>query len=358
MRYTKENQGRKEMNKKKLDKLVEEGWLISQVHPSLDLTIYNYSQKTQYEKNWTEETLSCRGLVMNSKGEVVARPFKKFFNLSEVEGEIPDLPFEAFEKMDGSLGIFFWYNEDPVFASRGSFTSDQSKMGWEILKESNYFILEEGITYLFEIIDPRNRIVIDYGLDERLVLLGAIETRTGKEILYSDIEKDLKGNGFELVKKWTNKKSISDLVKENDPSREGYVLRFSNGFRVKVKFEEYCRLHKIITNVSNVDIWEKLKDNLPLDEILDKVPDEFYGWVKKTENDLREKFQDIIEESEEKIYSIKKKLGDSERGIYAEEIKKEKNPGVLFNLLDGRSPDEIIWKLVRPKWSKPFKGET
>jgi RNA ligase len=151
--------------------------------------------------------------------------------------------------------------------------------------------------------------------------------------------------------------SISDLVKENDPSREGYVLRFSNGYRVKVKFEEYCRLHKIITNVSNVDIWEKLKDNLPLDEILDKVPDEFYGWVKKTENDLRERFQDIIEESEERIYSIKKKLGDSERRIYAEEIKKEKNPGVLFNLLDGRSPDQIIWKLVRPKWSKPFKED-
>jgi RNA ligase len=346
------------MNKGKLDKLVEEGWLISQVHPSLDLTIYNYSQKTQYEKNWNEETLSCRGLVMNSKNEVVARPFKKFFNLSEIEGEIPDLSFEAFEKMDGSLGIFFWYNGNPVFASRGSFTSDQSKVGWEILKESNYFTLDEGITYLFETIYPENRIVIDYGEEEKLILLGAVETKSGKEITYSDLEKSFKNNGFELVKKWTNKKSIPDLVKENDPSREGYVLRFSNGFRVKVKFEEYCRLHKIITNVSNVDIWEKLKDNLPLDEILDKVPDEFYGWVKKTENDLREKFQDVLEESEERIHSIKNKLGDSERKIYAEEIKKEKNPGILFNLLDGRSPDQIIWKLVRPKWSKPFKEET
>jgi len=27
------------MNKKKLDELVEEGWMISQVHPSLDLTL-------------------------------------------------------------------------------------------------------------------------------------------------------------------------------------------------------------------------------------------------------------------------------------------------------------------------------
>ena len=339
----------------KLDKLVEEGWLISQVHPSLDLTIYNYSQKTQYDKMWNEETLSCRGLVLDSKGNVVARPFKKFFNLSEVEGEIPDLPFEVFEKMDGSLGIFFWYEGNPVFASRGSFTSDQSKAGWEMLKEMDYENLKKGVTYLFEIIYPENRIVVDYGDQEKLVLLGAIETSSGKEIPYEDLKEGL--NGFELVKKWTNKKSIPDLVKENDSVREGYVLRFSNSFRVKVKFEEYCRLHKIITNVSNVDIWEKLKEGSGLDEILDKVPDEFYGWVKKTENDLKEKYQDILEESEEIIYSIQKKLGDSERRIYAEEIKKKNNPGILFNLLDGRNPDQTIWKLVRPKWSKPFKED-
>ena len=343
------------MNKDKLDKLVGEGWLISQVHPTLDLTIYNYSQKTQYERMWNEETLSCRGLVLDSLGNVVARPFKKFFNLSEVEGEIPDLPFEVFEKMDGSLGIFFWYNGNPIFASRGSFTSDQSKVGWEILKGMDYENLKRGVTYLFEIIYPENRIVVDYGDTEKLVLLGAIETSTGEEIPYSGIGENLER--FELVRKWSNKKSISELAKENDLIREGYVLRFSNGYRIKVKFEEYCRLHKIITNVSNIDIWEKLKDGLPLNEILDKVPDEFYGWVKNTENRLREEFQDTLGDSEKILYSIRKKLGDSERKVYAEEIKKNINPGILFNLLDGRNPDQVIWKLVRPKWAKPFRED-
>ena len=343
------------MNKDKLDKLVGEGWLISQVHPTLDLTIYNYSQKTQYERMWNEETLSCRGLVLDSLGNIVARPFKKFFNLSEVEGEIPDLPFEVFEKMDGSLGIFFWYNGNPIFASRGSFTSDQSKVGWEILKGMDYENLKRGVTYLFEIIYPENRIVVDYGDTEKLVLLGAIETSMGEEIPYSGIGENLER--FELVRKWSNKKSISELVKENDLIREGYVLRFSNGYRVKVKFEEYCRLHKIITNVSNIDIWEKLKDGLPLNEILDKVPDEFYGWVKNTENRLREEFQDTLGDSEKILYSIRKKLGDSERKVYAEEIKKNINPGILFNLLDGKNPDQTIWKLVRPKWAKPFRED-
>ena len=109
--------------------------------------------------------------------------------------------------------------------------------------------------------------------------------------------------------------------------------------------------------MSNIDIWEKLKDGLPLNEILDKVPDEFYGWVKNTENRLREEFQDTLGDSEKILYSIRKKLGDSERKVYAEEIKKNINPGILFNLLDGRNPDQVIWKLVRPKWAKPFRED-
>ena len=218
-----------------------------------------------------------------------------------------------------------------------------------------------------------NRIVVDYKGEEKIIFLGIVLNMSSNpggfkenEIEWDEAFSILRSQGIEesdIVK--TSKEFnftpdlCRDLKNRNKLNEEGYVLRFSpSNYRIKVKFEEYCRLHKIITNVSNVDIWEKLKDNLPLDEILDKVPDEFYGWVKKTENDLRERFQDIIEESEEKIYSIKKKLGDSERRTYAEEIKKEKNPGVLFNLLDGRSPDQIIWKLVRPKWSKPFKEET
>ena len=64
-----------------LEKYVAEGWLISQVHPTIPLTIYNYSQATQYEAHWDEVTLQCRGLVVDDMGTIVARPFKKFFNI-------------------------------------------------------------------------------------------------------------------------------------------------------------------------------------------------------------------------------------------------------------------------------------
>jgi RNA ligase len=345
------------MEKKNLDKLVKEGWLISQTHPELDLTIYNYSQKTQYERFWNEETLSCRGLVMDSYGNIVGRPFKKFFNFGEVSSEIPDLPFEAFEKMDGSLGIFFWYKGNPIFASRGSFTSEQALKGKSMIIEKEYEILSDGVTYLFEIIYEENRIVVDYGNDERLVLLGAIETETGKEIPYKKLEDKLSDKGFELVKKWDSKISIDSILKENDSNREGYVLRFSNGYRIKIKFEEYCRLHRIVTNISNVSIWERIKEDLPLGEILDRVPDEFYDWVKQTEENLRDNYQDILEECEKDLYRIRQDLGNSERREYAEIIKTKKYPSVIFYMLDGKRVNEMIWKLVKPKRIKALREE-
>jgi len=91
--------------KETLDKYVAEGWLISQRHPTLPLTIYNYSQETQFEKHWDEITLMCRGLVVDDTGVIVARPFKKFFNWEEIIHSVDPaqlkMDFEVFDKMDG-----------------------------------------------------------------------------------------------------------------------------------------------------------------------------------------------------------------------------------------------------------------
>jgi hypothetical protein len=346
--------------KERLDKLVEEGWLISQVHPTLDLTIYNYSQKTQYESNWNEDTLSARGLVLNSKGEVCARPFKKFFNAEEVKSEdIPTETFEVYEKMDGSLGIFFWYADpltetlQPVFASRGSFTSEQAVKGWEMLKKLPYHELNYGYTHMFEIIYPENRIVVDYGVDEKLVLLGINHTKSDYEVPRLNIEEHL-GHSFELVKVYNFTDSWDQLKSHNDPAREGYVLKYANGFRMKVKFEEYVRLHRIITNISNVDIWETLKDGRDFSEVLEKVPDEFYDWVREVERGLHQAHSDILWEAHEVYERLLSKLGNASRKDYALALKDEKLSSIVFRFLDGKRADDIAWKMVKPKWSKPF----
>ena len=108
-----------------LNQYQSQGLLYQQVHPTLPLSIWNYSEKVQYDSLWDDITLSCRGLVTDDNGNVVARPFRKFFNIEEGK-HTPTEQFQVFEKMDGSLGILFFYGDKWVFASRGSFTSDQA----------------------------------------------------------------------------------------------------------------------------------------------------------------------------------------------------------------------------------------
>ncbi len=131
----------------------ERGLLYSQTHPTLPLTIWNYTEKVQYESLWDEVTLAARGLVTDGSGRVVARPFSKFFNIEEGK-HTPTQEFEVFEKMDGSLGIVFVYEGQVVYATRGSFASDQAKWMADWGTKYNFSnILVEGYTYLFEIIN-------------------------------------------------------------------------------------------------------------------------------------------------------------------------------------------------------------
>lgn len=139
------------MNLETLNRYHEEGWLIKQTHPTLPLTIWNYSQKTQYEGYWDEVTISCRGLVTDEKGTIVARPFKKFFNMEEGKHR-PTEKYDVYEKLDGSCIICFNYKGQWIFASRGSFTSDQAQMAREIAKRHSLDSLDKNYTYMFEII--------------------------------------------------------------------------------------------------------------------------------------------------------------------------------------------------------------
>ena len=319
----------------------------------MDLTIWNYSPKVQYERLWDDITTQCRGLVTNSEGKIIARPFRKFFNMEELDnGDIPNETFEVFDKMDGSLGIAFKYEGEFILCTRGSFTSQQSIKGLEIARKYNlHDVVVEGVTYLFEILYPENRIVVGYGDVERLVLLGIIVTETGEEIPYGEMVED----GWDIVKKYDAIEEYTVLKSIVGDDEEGFVIRFKNGFRMKIKGDEYVRLHRILTNISNRDIWEYLKDDKPLDEILEKVPDEFYNWVKETKESLLLQF-DTIEKEYKWIYKIINRAeGVENRAVFASYAKKYKHPSILFKMLDGGNYKEIIWRLIFPDYSKPFK---
>ena len=272
-----------------LNQYHKQGLLYKQVHPTLPLTIWNYSEKVQYESLWDDLTSQCRGLVTDDKGNVVARPFKKFFNMEEGK-HTPTSEFDVYEKMDGSLGILFYYRREWMFASRGSFTSEQALKFKEIFTEKyKTSHLYRTSTYLFEIIYPENRIVVDYGDTEDIVMLGEIDTESGKELDLNHYTNSI----FNVVKKYDGIRDYSELKGKIEQNAEGFVVRFSNGERMKIKGDEYIRLHKIMTNLSTTAVWEVLSNGGSMDELLKDVPDEFYNKIKEYEEKLRFQFNGI-----------------------------------------------------------------
>ncbi|MCU0470068.1 MAG: T4 RnlA family RNA ligase [Arcicella sp.] len=344
------------MNTQQLHQLVTDGYIMVNKHPSADLYIYNYTAQTQYEGRWNDVTLACRGLILDGNNQVVARPFPKFFNLEELSNEvIPRESFEVFEKMDGSLGISYWIDIQAFIASRGSFTSEQALEATQMLHTQYAEVipsLDKSKTYLFEIIYPENRIVVDYGNERKLVLLAIIDTQTGEETNVETLSVTSSDKPyFPIVKRYDGLNDLSKLKALEEDNKEGFVVRFKNGFRLKVKFEEYKRIHKIVTQVSNVSIWEHLKDGQTLTPILDRVPDEFYDWVKMTHAKLMADFQAVEQQAKQdfKVLPTRK-----ETALYFLTCQ---YPAVLFKMLDGQPYDQVIWKILKPDYQKPFANK-
>ena len=348
-----------------LNKYISEGLVVKNDHPTLPISIYNYSRTCQYENKWDEITKACRGLILDQEGNVIAKGFDKFFNMEEHQPEeIPNETFEVFEKLDGSLGILFWYQGQWILATKGSFTSDQAIRGREILvKKYNFEPIPKGYTTLVEIIYPENRIVCGYGDEESLVVLSMINNSSGKELDYTSLLYISDETRMPVVKKYdavNDYKTLKSLISKD---REGYVIRFRNGFRMKIKGEEYVRLHRILTGFSNVDIWEYLKDGKDINELLDRVPDEFDKWVRTTIGDLKYGcFQ--LRETAGKLHDGFRygKYGDVDpeptKKEFAEFVMKQQEVlhAIMFAMWDGNNEkvDDIIWKLMKPKYSKPF----
>jgi RNA ligase len=157
---------------------IDGGWVTRKTHPTLPLTILTYSRGCQYDRHWTEATTKCRGLIVEDSGRIVAWCLPKFFNHSEHEfgfdyaPPLPaDEPFEIFDKEDGSLGLIFHYAGTWRLASKGSFISEQAQWGQRWLNAHDTGSLDPACTYLAEILYPENRIVVNNGDEQTLVLL-------------------------------------------------------------------------------------------------------------------------------------------------------------------------------------------
>lgn len=332
---------------------VNDGYIQTQMHPTLPLTIHNYSKSCTWENAWNEATLACRGLITNTEtGEVLARPFLKFFNHDQPGAPVLDLSDEIIvtEKFDGSMGILYPLGDgNYAIATRGSFASDQAIWGTDIWnkKYADSFVPNSAWTYIFEIIVPQNRIVIQYGKMEDLVLLGAIDTATGL-----DIPLDIAQVGWAgpIVTPFPYKTYGEALLAPDRDNAEGFVLfHKASKSRVKIKQAEYIRLHRILTNVNTRSVWEILSAGENPEEVFSDAPDEFHIWLKSVIASMQEEFDAEFTASTNAFNQIVTSLGeDYTRRDFAIIASKHPLKATIFLLLDNRDIAPTIWDKIRP----------
>ena len=329
-----------------LEELLSKKLISCRPHPSLPLKVYNYTASAQALKieEWTPALMDCRGLILDEDGEVVGRPFRKFWNYEQVLDQIPsDLPFTVWEKLDGSLGIVCNYRGHLVVATRGSFESDQARFADDWLRKNFDGIFSwvpiQGLTYLFEIIYPENRIVVDYGETRELRLLAVMEA-DGTESLATFYAE----NRFPKARGYPPNvlNDALELCMEEE-GKEGYVVRWANGFRAKVKFEEYKRLHRLITQVSTRTIWEMLRagENEKLEECLNRVPEDFKEWVTGIRDQLNRQHQEICDIA---YFDFLGRPAMGTKKEFAAWALAKMYPHVLFAIHDKKPLVDMVWQ--------------
>jgi len=334
------------------------GFIKVQRHPEFpdQLAIANYTHKAQQNYHWNAVTEQCRGLIYNPTTlEVVARPFRKFFNYGEAQADkiTGQEEVTAYEKFDGSLGIAYplpGYDEEVyAIATRGSFTSEQAVWATNYLTpiratEPWRFPMIPGYTDLFEIIYPDNRIVCEYGGMEGLVYLGTIHNDTGSfqfEDDMFDVRADPVYHGkFEGV-----------LQIKGREGKEGVVVVTSDNRRVKFKEEEYVRLHRIVSKLSEKSVWEAMggPDFGRARELAQDIPEEHAASVLEVARKLLCEF--VIQSSQvsELTWNTKNMTSRKEKAVFVTQSGYPKHvQSAYFAQLDGKDSSEVLWKAVRP----------
>lgn len=289
-----------------LQKYLSKGF-ICEKHQHSDLFIYGYYSHDNIV--WDEVNVHLRGMIADSDGNIHARSFKKFFTfksyLSPTTVLLADNQYvqlkspirKIYEKIDGCLVMLYWIGDEPFLATQRSFTSNKAIKATDILHQkyrSTFSEFKRDRTYIFEAVFAENRIVVDYGNEEELYLIGIIDNETGKELPLENI-------GFKLPRDYTDEfslvKDLKVLQNLNIPNKEGFVLTYEDGLKIKIKFPWYQQMHaihdklvslyeqcymeirklKAFANLSerylsNVDIYNCLNQGKPVSSILTDIP--------------------------------------------------------------------------------------
>ena len=312
-------------------------WLREGNDPAI--AILNYTPKTVYSRIWNPVTANARGLIVcPDRGEIVA------------------LPFEAFVKLDGSLGILYRYGGRIRWATRGSFDSPQSRVAQQLWEERyrhhDPLLLEEWrhLTLLVEIIHPATRVVCRYPFSD-LVLIAALDRFTGADLPYDALQTIASRLGMPVVERVEGDlEALVERARTLDDNHEGFVLRWPDGYRLKVKGRAYLELHRVLARFTPADqarAWFAGR----LDRALPLVPEEFRQEAEVLAERL-DREADSLRQTIEATYQEARAVSDGDRGAFArwvqQRVPDRRQQALLFER----------WKLETPEGSRRLVSDT
>lgn len=287
---------------------------------------FKYTAQTIYSSIWNHVTLHARGHVFNvTNGKCVLRPWDKFFNYSELvlpngsftptyqasvaEGMFfprkdnndklqNDIGhFTATDKIDGSLCIAGLVDGKPMITSSGAINSEHSEWSQKWLESHNIpSKFESGLTYIFETIADifLHPIKYDY---EGCILLGIIDNTSGLEKPFDYVERTARKWGITSPQRIdvTNLAKAQKFVAGLPANKEGIVITFENGFKVKMKGEEFLKIHKLFHGLTPKFLMENFDIETMTfpDKILSLISEEFTD-LKKLSNNFVCDYTDLL----------------------------------------------------------------
>jgi len=333
-----------------------------------DLIMLHYREDCVFDNTWPTFAKMCRGLIVDMKNQdVVAWPLEKFFNLDqqpETSYEILKYrkDFEISEKLDGSMLISFINPADGqlYLTTKGSFEAEHSKVGTELARNHPYFhrIFEyaESGTLMFELIDSRFRIVIDYkkkGYELGLYLIG-YRTREGRLCTYSEVHELAKelGVGCPNTYQFDSLDVLLAKTKDLPLTEEGFVIRYSDGLLVKVKGAAYLRAHRFISHLSDKNILLAVSEGVE-DPFIEICPDEFRDEVSEKIAYFKHRKLDLLNQCYKYFAEAPKENGRKIFALWVNANVKSSLRGCMFQLMDCKPlKDKDLYDIIS-KTEKP-----
>lgn len=306
----------------------------------------------------------CRGSIFrqeNGKWICVCRAFDKFGNYGE--GYVPTIEWESarvLEKIDGSL-MKLWFDKGMWHLStNGTIDAFAAQLGDFDITFGDYFVeclncsfneftmmLDEDYCYMFEMVGPKNRVVIGYS-EAKLYGLGKRNMKTMEEEEYD-----------EPWGKWCNVwlpqrydlRNLDEVIKVAaalTKDEEGFVVSDRFFHRMKVKSPEY--LFAAHLNNNGVITRKRM-----MEIFLEDKQDDFLAYCPQYKDEfgkLIENFTILVSEiykEAEPFWNFHELFASMPRKDYADIVLKKKYPDFLFKLVDNENIEIIDYlRKLRP----------